>query len=283
MHTVHHIAELRQQLALWKQAGERIALVPTMGNLHQGHLHLIECARQLASRTVATIFVNPMQFGENEDYGSYPRTLEDDSRQLEAAGLDMVFAPAVADVYPRPLENMTQVSVPELSHILCGVSRPAHFRGVTTIVSKLFHMVQPDIALFGEKDWQQLIIIKRMATDLDMPIEIVGVPIVRESDGLAMSSRNSYLSASERAIAPKLYAILTACAQRLKTGERHYALLEHEASEQLANAGFRPDYVAIRRADDLQPPTTQDTQLRILAAARLGQARLIDNLAVNLA
>ena len=277
MQTVHTIAELRAQVTAWKRAGEQVAFVPTMGNLHRGHIHLVERARELAPRTVASIFVNPMQFGPSEDFAAYPRTLDADSRQLEAAGLDLLFAPSVAEVYPRPLEQMTQVTVPELPAVLCGASRPTHFSGVTTVVSKLFNMVQPDIAVFGEKDWQQLVIIRRMAADLDMPVAIVGVPTVREPDGLALSSRNGYLSAEERAIAPTLYATLRATAERLRAGERDIAALEAEAKVKLASAGFRPDYFEIRRPDDLQRPSLEDATLRIFAAAWLGRARLIDN------
>ena len=277
MQTVHTIAELRAQVMAWKRAGEQVAFVPTMGNLHRGHIHLVERARELAPRTVASIFVNPMQFGPSEDFAAYPRTLDADSRQLEAAGLNLLFAPGVTEVYPRPLEQMTQVTVPELPAVLCGASRPTHFSGVTTVVSKLFNMVQPDIAVFGEKDWQQLVIIRRMATDLDMPVAIVGVPTVREPDGLALSSRNGYLSAEERAIAPTLYATLRATAERLRAGERDFAALEAEAKAQLASAGFRPDYFEIRRPADLQRPNLEDAELRIFAAAWLGRARLIDN------
>ena len=280
MRTVHTIAELRDHVTTWRRAGERVAFVPTMGNLHRGHIHLVERARQQAPRTVASIFVNPTQFGPNEDFTGYPRTLLEDSRQLEAVGLDLLFAPAVAEIYPRPLEDMTSITVPELSDILCGASRPTHFRGVATVVGKLFNMVQPDIALFGEKDWQQLRVIRRLVDDLNFPIEIVGVPTVREADGLAMSSRNGYLAPEDRAIAPTLYATLTASAERLRAGERDYQRLSDEAKARLAAAGFRPDYFEIRRASDLQPPASGDENLRILAAAWLGRARLIDNLAV---
>ena len=280
MRTVHTIAELRAQVAAWRQAGERVAFVPTMGNLHRGHIHLVERAREQAPRTVASIFVNPTQFGPNEDFAGYPRTLAEDARQLKAAGLDVLFAPPVAEIYPRPLEDMTAVTVPELSGILCGASRPTHFRGVATVVGKLFNMVQPDAALFGEKDWQQLMVIRRLVEDLNFPIEIIGVPTVRETDGLAMSSRNGYLTPQERAIAPALYATLSASAQRLRAGERDYQRLADDAKAALAAAGFRPDYFEIRRAGDLKPPSGEDTHLRILAAAWLGKARLIDNLAV---
>lgn len=284
MQTVHTIAELRAQVTVWKQAGERVAFVPTMGNLHRGHIHLVERAREWALHTVASIFVNPLQFGPNEDFAAYPRTLEEDSRQLATAGLDLLFAPGVADLYPRPSENMTHVTVPELPAVLCGASRPTHFLGVTTVVTKLFNMAQPDVAVFGEKDWQQLIIIRRMTADLDIPVEIVGVPTVREADGLAMSSRNGYLSPEQRAVAPMLYATLQATAARWRAGERDYVLLENAAKEQLAAVGFRPDYFEIRRADDLQRPAPEEAtaNLRIFAAAGLGRARLIDNLALAL-
>ncbi|MFZ1494206.1 MAG: pantoate--beta-alanine ligase [Candidatus Competibacter denitrificans] len=281
MQTVHTIAELRAHVSGWRRAGERVALVPTMGNLHRGHIHLVERARAQAPRTVASIFVNPSQFGPKEDFAGYPRTLAEDSRQLEAAGLDLLFAPSVAEMYPRSLETMTQVSVPELSGVLCGASRPIHFRGVATVVSKLFNMAQPDIALFGEKDWQQLMVIRRLVADLDFPIEIIGVPTVRETDGLAMSSRNGYLTSAERAIAPALYATLLASAEQLRAGGRDYEQVAADANARLADAGFRPDYFTIRRADDLQPPGENDRDLRILAAAWLGRARLIDNIAAG--
>ena len=283
MHTVPAIADLRAQIADWRRTGERVALIPTMGNLHAGHLRLVEHARDLAARTVASIFVNPTQFGPNEDFAGYPRTLDDDRRQLESVGLDLLFAPTVVAIYPRPLEDMTQVLVPGLSQMLCGTSRPIHFRGVATVVTKLFNLVQPDVAVFGEKDWQQLVVIRRMATDLDLPVEIVGVPTVRETDGLAMSSRNRYLTPEERRNAPTLYAALTACAERLRAGERDCAALAADARTRLTAAGFRPDYFEIRRADDLQPPAAEDRELRVLAAAWLGRARLIDNVPVTLA
>jgi pantoate--beta-alanine ligase len=281
MQTVYCIADLRALLAGRRQAGERIALAPTMGNLHRGHLQLVEVAKTLADCSVASIFVNPMQFGPKEDFNSYPRTLEADSRQLAAVGLDLLFAPPVAEVYPQGLDNTTRVEVPELSHILCGASRPVHFAGVATVVSKLFNMVQPDVALFGEKDWQQLLVIRRLTADLNFPVEVVGVPTVREADGLAMSSRNGYLSAAERTLAPTLYATLQAAAARVQTGDRDYAAIQRDACAALEQAGLRPDYFEIRRADDLAPPDGQDTGLRILAAAWLGKARLIDNCPVK--
>ena len=285
MQTVHTMTELRTQIAQWRRAGERVALVPTMGNLHRGHIHLVERARQIAPRTAASIFVNPTQFGANEDFAGYPRTLIEDSHQLQAAGLDLLFAPSVAEMYPQPLTELTQVmALPALSGMLCGASRPGHFNGVATVVSKLFNLVLPDVALFGEKDWQQLLVIRRLTEDLNFPIDIIGVSTVREADGLAMSSRNGYLTAEERAHAPALYATLQASAAQLRAGERDYSALAEAAKAALAVAGFRPDYFEIRRAADLQAPAPTDAvaDLRLFAAAWLGRARLIDNLGIEL-
>lgn len=280
MQILQSVAAIRAQVGAWNRAGERVALVPTMGNLHRGHLQLVERAQTLATRTVASIFVNPLQFGPHEDFAAYPRTLDADAQQLAALGLDVLFAPPVAEVYPRPLEHMTQVSVPSLPEVLCGARRPGHFNGVTTVVAKLFNMVQPQLAVFGEKDWQQLLVIRHMVADLDLPLEIVGVPTVREADGLALSSRNSYLSSAERALAPQLYAVLQALAQRWRNGERDYLHLEAEAKAQLAALGFRPDYLELRHATTLQRPNAEATEVRIFAAAWLGKARLIDNLGI---
>jgi len=282
MRTAHTVDDIRRQVSAWRQAGERVALVPTMGKLHQGHIALVERARTLAERTVASIFVNPMQFGANEDFASYPRTLQEDSRELEQAGLDLLFAPSAAEVYPHGMDGMTRVEVPGLSHILCGAFRPELFAGVATVVTKLFNMVQPDIAVFGEKDWQQLAVIRRMAADLNQPVKIVGAPTVREHDGLAMSSRNSYLTASERAVAPTLYQILCAAAERLRAGEQNYQAIENDALAALRQADFRPDYFQIRRAEDLLAPAAEDARLVILTAAWLGRARLIDNYPITL-
>lgn len=283
METVHFIDSLRMQVATIRKAGERIALVPTMGNLHLGHLRLVEAAKSMAHRSIVSIFVNPLQFGSNEDLDSYPRTLEEDKHQLRQVGLDLLFVPSAREMYPQGTECATRVEVTNLSHILCGASRPVHFAGVATVVTKLLNIVQPDIALFGEKDWQQLVVIRRLVADLDIPVEIIGVPTIREVDGLAMSSRNRYLSSSERAVAPILSATLQNAVELLKSGEQNYAAIEKEALKALRNVGFRPDYVAIRRADDLQKPDSKDTNLRILAAAWLGSARLIDNFPVTVA
>jgi len=281
MQIVHRINELRTQVQAWRQAGERVALVPTMGNLHQGHLALVDRARELAPRCVVSIFVNPLQFGPQEDLQNYPSTLEQDRAQLIEHQTDLLFVPDASEIYPRPLEHMTQIEVPGLSTILCGAARPGHFAGVATVVAKLFNMVQPDVAVFGDKDWQQLMVIRRMTADLNLPIDIVGMPTVRETDGLAMSSRNGYLSAAERRIAPTLHVALDAAAQRLLVGERNFSAIETEALQTLATAGFKPDYLHIRRAEDLAEPQPKDQQLIVIAAAWLGRARLIDNYPVT--
>ncbi len=276
------IPALRERLQRWRDSKSRIALVPTMGNLHAGHLALVERARELADRVVVTIFVNPTQFGAGEDFSSYPRTLQRDRALLERAGTDLLFTPEVETLYPGGTEETTYVEVPGLSDLLCGASRPGHFRGVATVVSKLFLTVQPDVALFGEKDYQQLLIIRRMVRDLCFPIEIVGVPTVRDADGLALSSRNGYLTPEQRRKASRLYHSLVRCKERIRAGERDYALLTTRAMEELRDAGFQPDYFEIRRAADLAEPGSGDHHLVILAAARLGEARLIDNITLSL-
>ena len=280
MHIVEDLNGLRGQVRTWRAAGERIGCVPTMGNLHEGHLTLVREARRLAPRVVATIFVNPLQFGPTEDLAAYPRTPEQDQAGLAAAGCDLLFAPTVATMYPAGQQTQTRVEVPGVSDILCGASRPGHFIGVATVVCKLFNMVQPDLALFGEKDFQQLLIIRRMAADLAMPVEVIGVPTVREPDGLAMSSRNGYLTSGERAQAPALYRALSVAARALAAG-LPVPQVETEAAAALAVAGLRPDYVSVRRAADLGDPTAADRELVVLAAAYLGRARLIDNLRVS--
>lgn len=283
MQTVTTIAEVRSLVAAWRAAGQRIAFVPTMGNLHAGHIHLVDEAHRHADRVVASIFVNPLQFGPSEDFAAYPRTLAADQEKLAAAGCDLLFAPGEREMYPLGCEGlMTCVEVPGLSDILCGAFRPGHFRGVATVVSKLFHIVQPDVALFGEKDYQQLLVIRRMVRDLDMPVEIIGVATVREADGLALSSRNGYLSVDERRLAADLYAALQALAAQLREGRQDYAALEAAAVARLERAGFRPDYVSVRRAADLGLPQAGERRLVVLAAARLGKTRLIDNLLIEL-
>ncbi len=274
--TIPALRELRQQCQ------QRIAFVPTMGNLHQGHLQLVEAAKQHCDQVWVSIFVNPLQFGEGEDFEDYPRTEATDCEALEKIGVDVVFLPSVSDIYPRPLAETTQVHVPMLSKQLCGVYRPVHFDGVSTVVNRLFNLLDPDVAVFGAKDLQQLRIIQRMVADLGMRVQVQSVATVRESDGLAKSSRNRYLSLDERAEAMLLYQTLKSIKQAILNGQRDYAYLEEEAFNALQSAGFKPDYVAIREAGFLQAPNTDTKQLAILAAAYLGQARLIDNLVLTI-
>lgn len=280
MITINEVSELRAQVDIWRRGGN-VAFVPTMGNLHAGHLSLVQEARKLADRVVVSIFVNPMQFGEGEDFDSYPRTLERDSEMLEGEGTDLLFAPPVGVMYPKPPAEQTRVEVPGISDVLCGACRPGHFVGVSTVVCKLFNMVQPDVAVFGKKDFQQLMVIRRMVEDLAMPIRVVGAEILRESDGLAMSSRNGYLTTDERAIAPVLYGVLTGVAARLKDGDTDIARLQAGAAQELLDSGLKTDFIAICRVQDLAEPTDDDRDLVILAAAFLGKARLIDNLEVS--
>lgn len=280
MDRIEPLENLRARVAGWRAAGERVALVPTMGNLHQGHLTLVREARSRAERVVVSIFVNPLQFGAGEDLDAYPRTLEQDQRRLEETGCDLLFAPTASVVYPRGQAGQTRVEVPGLSDILCGAARPGHFVGVATVVCKLFCMVQPDVALFGEKDFQQLLVIRRMVEDLNLPVEIVGVPTVREPDGLAMSSRNGYLSADERARAPALYRSLMQAGESLRQGSA-VEEVERTAVAALQESGLTPDYVAVRRAEDLGSAIADDVNVVILGAAALGRARLIDNLRVT--
>jgi pantoate--beta-alanine ligase len=282
MNTVNSIAAVRQQLAAWRRAGERIAFVPTMGNLHAGHIHLVTQAKAMADRVVCSIFVNPMQFGPNEDFERYPRTLMEDSVKLQQAGADLLFAPPVEEIYPAGHKAATHVAVSGVSEGLCGASRPGHFVGVATVVAKLFNIVQADIAFFGEKDYQQLQVIRQMVGDLCFPIEIIGVPTVREADGLAMSSRNGYLSVAERAAAPVVYQSLLAAAERVRAGERDFRRIEADAVANLTSQGFEPDYFAIAHSQTLKPAVAGDLSLRLLVAARLGKTRLIDNIALSL-
>ncbi len=273
--------ELRQQLDDWRQHNDHIAIVPTMGNLHVGHTSLIELAREHAERVVVTVFVNPTQFGEAEDFEAYPRTPERDTRRLKTVSADILFSPTVEMVYPFGIEDSTTVSVPGLSDNFCGTFRPGHFEGVTSVVARLFALVQPDVAVFGQKDYQQQIVIRRMTSDLNLPINILVGATIREDDGLAMSSRNQYLTEQERAIAPTLFAKLNQVGEQLQAGNRDYAALEKQAAKDLSAAGFRPDYIAVRRAADLSSPDRDCDELVILVAAHLGNARLIDNIVVT--
>ena len=273
--------ELREYIKEWKRAGDHIALVPTMGNLHEGHLSLLALAREHAERVVVSIFVNPTQFGEGEDFSGYPRTLERDKRHLKRANVDLLFTPTVETIYPFGTDVATSVTVPVLTKELCGLQRPGHFDGVTTVVTRLFTLVQPDVAVFGEKDFQQQLIIRRMVADMHLPIKILTGPTQREEDGLALSSRNQYLSGEERKIAPALYATLQEVGRALQSGNDHYAELEQQAVTDLQKIGFEPEYLSIRRAENLAAPDRDSDQLVVLAAARLGKARLIDNLLVE--
>ncbi len=278
MLTVTHIADLRARLQAWRQQGLRIGFVPTMGNLHNGHLSLIDEARRRADRIVSSVFVNPLQFGPTEDFDRYPRTPVEDARLLESTACDLLFLPTVEEMYPEGRDQATRVFVRGISDTLCGAVRPGHFEGVATVVAKLFGIVQPDVAVFGEKDFQQFTILKRMTQDLSLPIEIVGAPTVRAPDGLAMSSRNRYLGEEERAIAPRLHAALVVARSRVEAGDADRVAIEDEGLAALRDAGMRPDYFAVRDARTLEVPLADAKDLVILAAARLGKARLIDNL-----
>lgn len=276
MQTVDRIEALRMLLKPWRRADLKIAFVPTMGNLHAGHLRLVEVARRHADKVVVSIFVNPTQFGPTEDFASYPRTEADDAAKLSEAGADLLFLPGVAEIYPRA--SLTTISVAGLSTIHCGASRPGHFDGVALVVCKLLNMVQPDLLLLGEKDFQQLALIRRMVADLNLPVKIQGVATARDDDGLALSSRNGYLTAPQRASAPELYRCLRAAGDAIQRGERDFAGIEAAQSLRLTQAGFVVDYFTICRAADLAPATSGDMDLVILAAAKLGNTRLIDNL-----
>lgn len=280
MQTLSDITALRAALTDWRRADERIALAPTMGNLHAGHLQLAARAKTLAGRVVVSLFVNPMQFDRADDLAAYPRTFKEDQRKLAQLRVDLLFAPEAAAIYPKATAQMTRVEVPGLSDILEGAARPGHFTGVATVVTKLFNLVQPDVAVFGEKDYQQLLIIRRLTEDLNLPVDVQAVPTVRESGGLALSSRNSYLSAGEHRRAGDLYKILRELAQAVRDGERDYPRLQARALRRLEAQGFRPDYVSIRRAQDLVEPQPGESDLVVLGAAWLGQTRLIDNLRI---
>ena len=279
MELAHRIDAVRSWL---DASGARsIGLVPTMGNLHEGHLALVRECRRHCDLCVVSIFVNPTQFGPKEDFANYPRTLEADLRLLDDEDVDVVFKPSVEEMYPDSQESHVTVSVPALANVLCGASRPGHFDGVATVVAKLFNIVRPHYAFFGEKDWQQLTVIRAMARQLDMPADVVGVPTVRAESGLALSSRNGYLTDDERERAALLHAALMDAKGAVESGEQGYGGLEARGMEKLAKGGFDIDYFTIVDADRLTRPTSASTRLRILAAARLGKARLIDNVGVE--
>ena len=281
MEVVEKISALRERVRAAGAGG--VGLVPTMGNLHAGHLALVRACRAAVDVCAVSIFVNPTQFGPAEDFASYPRTMAADLRALKTAGVDLVFAPSVAEMYPDGpggKNGHTTIAVPALAHTLCGANRPGHFDGVATVVAKLFHIVTPRQAFFGEKDWQQLTLVRTMARQLNMPVEVVGVPTVRAEDGLALSSRNDYLTAEERDRAPLLHRGLQRAQRAIAEGERDYPAIENAIREELAGAGFDVDYVAVRDAERLVAPDAATTHMRVFAAARLGRTRLIDNVAV---
>lgn len=274
MQLIHGVAELRQALT----GAPRTAFVPTMGNLHAGHIDLVRQARQAGSPVVVSIFVNPLQFGQGEDFERYPRTLDADCKQLEPAGTDIVFCPDVAEMYPEAQTFQVQ---PPLADELCGAFRPGHFQGVCTVVLKLFEIVRPKVAVFGKKDYQQLHLLKGMTRQFNLDIDIVEAETLRADDGLALSSRNGYLSPAERAEAPRLYRLLKACGADIRAGQRDYPAIEADAARRLAEHGWRVDYIAVRSQITLLAPGADETRLVILAAARLGNTRLIDNIELN--
>lgn len=282
MQIISEVAPLRDHVGQWQKAAKRIAFVPTMGNLHQGHLTLVRKAREQGDVVVVSIFVNPMQFDRADDLANYPRTLDDDLTKLREEGVDLVFTPSADTLYPHGLEAHTGVEVPKLSSMLEGASRPGHFRGVATVVTKLFNLVQPNVACFGEKDFQQLAVIRKMVTDMAMPIDIIGVPTVRESDGLAMSSRNNNLTVDERQRAPVLAKTMRWMSAQMRNGRRDLDDLIEDAHDQLRAAGLQPDEFYIRDADSLGTITDNSRQAVILVAAYLGTTRLIDNFMVDL-
>ncbi len=275
------IKALRMQVQAWRRQGESIAFVPTMGNLHAGHLRLVQAAKVRADRVVVSIFVNPTQFGAGEDLASYPRTEQEDVHKLQTQAVDAVFMPSVQEMYPDFGAALTTVSVKQVSENYCGAVRPGHFEGVATVVTKLFNIVQADFAFFGEKDFQQLAVIRTMVVDLNMPVEIVAVPTEREPDGLAMSSRNTYLTTLQRRQAPQLYQALCAAKNAILDARLSYDVIERQFQQTLKQQGFAPDYFSICRRSDLQAATSADSELVILVAARLGTTRLIDNIQVD--
>ena len=274
------IEETQTAMQAWRRANKTIALVPTMGNLHPGHVSLIERAKQMSDKVIVSIFVNALQFGANEDYATYPRTWEHDQETLIHQEVDAVFLPDAASMYPASTNAI--ITVPELSDDLCGVTRPQFFIGIATVVAKLLNIIQPHVVVFGEKDYQQCLVVKRLIRELNFPVTMITSPLIREKDGLAMSSRNNYLTPNEREQAPKLYQLLQQLKQTLLEGEQDYRLLENNAMDQLNAWGFSTDYIAIRCSDSLKPPHQATTNLILLAAAYLGKTRLIDNLKLTL-
>ena len=280
--TVTTVRAARLRVLEWQAGRQTVALVPTMGNLHRAHMSLVDQVKKLADRVVCSVFVNPTQFGPSEDFQAYPRTLAEDERLLSAQGVDLIFAPTVNEIYPFGTEAAVQVTVPGLTDDLCGASRPGHFAGVATVVCRLLNVIGPDYAVFGEKDYQQLLVLTRMVEDLRIPVEVIRAPIVRDDDGLALSSRNRYLTPEERRIAPKLNAVLRSLRDAVRGGDHNYGALMERAKHTLQVAGFRPDYLEIRLAKDISVPVgpVAADDLIVLAAAWLGKARLLDNLKI---
>ena len=282
MKKITDISSLRNEIESWRQVGESVALVPTMGNLHKGHVNLFNLAHEHAERVVVSIFVNPTQFGPGDDYAEYPRTLDTDARRLARSDVDVLFSPSTEETYPEGCEQMTSISVKRLSEMFCGVARPGHFDGVTSVVCRLFNIIAPDVAIFGQKDYQQLLILRRMVSDLHIPVKIIAGQTQREKSGLAMSSRNQYLAEEEQKAAPTIYWALADCRQQLLDGQRDFDRLEAEGLSRLQAAGLEPEFFAIRKAADLLPPDADSERLVILTGAQLGAARLIDNVLVEL-
>ena len=280
MHHLFEIPQVRKQIKKWKSEDHRIAFVPTMGNLHAGHLALVERAKELADKVVVSIFVNPIQFDKEKDLQAYPRTLADDKEKLIGVGCDLVFSPSVKELYPNGA-NITRVEVSVISGLLEGKSRPGHFSGVSTIVSKFFNIISPDVSIFGEKDFQQLMLIRKMVIDLDIGVKVIGLPTVRESDGLAMSSRNGYLTTEERQIAPMFYRELNFLVGRIKEGARDFQSLQLSVMNKLEKLGFSSDYIEIRKVSDLSVASVEDIDIVVLGSVWLGKARLIDNVVVQ--
>lgn len=283
MQRIETVSALRAQVKAWRQDNKTVALVPTMGNLHKGHLSLVNKAKELADHVVVSVFVNPLQFDDKADLSAYPRTLDADIQKLTSVECDVVFTPTVDTMYPNGMDSHTHVSVPGMDDKLCGLKRPGHFDGVATVVIKFFNLVQADLAIFGEKDYQQLLLIRKMVADLNLPIDIVGSPTLRERNGLAMSSRNQHLSDDEYDRSVEIYRTLQTAKLQVEEGSLSFSDIEKKAFSYLQQLGFSPDYIEIRRADDLALANSDDKKLRILLATRLGKTRLIDNIACNLA
>ncbi|WP_444943370.1 pantoate--beta-alanine ligase [Microbulbifer sp. ZKSA006] len=282
MQIFHHVASLREALAQARKDGKTVGFVPTMGNLHDAHIELVKIAQQHCDLVVVSIFVNRLQFGLNEDWDKYPRTMERDMARLREADCDFLFHPDESEIYPNGMDQQTRVVCPAMTDVLCGASRPGHFEGVTTVVAKLFNIVQPDKAIFGIKDFQQLAVIRRMVEDLCMPVEIVAAPVHREEDGLAMSSRNGYITADERPKVAVLNQLLNWAKDEIVAGRRDFADLEKEAHKRIEESGFRVDYFSICCSKDLQPAADDDKQITILGAMYTSAARLIDNVSLEL-